>query len=67
MSQSMRFAAVCGCLLVLSAPVFGGEVSSLITDTHDGGLNDGTTKSRLIVDGGKFRVEYQPGDAAPDS
>ncbi len=58
---SMRLPAALGLLLLVNGPAFAGNVYSFVTETRDG-LNDGTVKGRLLVDGEKYRIEREPND-----
>lgn len=54
----MRIAALG--LLLLSAPVWAGEMYSFTLEKRDG-LDDDVTRGRVLVEGNSYRLEFDPG------
>ncbi len=59
---SRRPAAALGLLFLLSGPALAGTAYSFVIEKQGGGLDDGTAKGRILVDGEKFRIERAPSD-----
>src|SRR5687768_8640383 len=54
----MRIAAIG--LLLLSAPAWAGEMYSFTLETR-GGLKEEVTRGRVLVEGSRYRLEFEPG------
>jgi hypothetical protein len=55
----MRNACLALGLLLLSAPVWGGDEYSFTLEHHEG-LDDKVRKGRVLVEGGRYRLELEP-------